>query len=176
MPYSALLVSTVNTCLRHSTSSCFLLVAMHLALCSLACRPFVADNSGSTRLVLLVTKHLALYSLFPSSGPRCATSWPVWTRRTVRRCIPVVVQRPIPMVFSVQKVIEFPCCSSTSPLYLAVTCTCSVFACGVQDYGLFCEILQEWFPYSTLLGSTGSIHLSDLYLNITNPYVHFHCA
>ena len=71
-----------------SSSSCFLLVAMHLALCSLACRPFVADNSGSTRVVLLVTKHLALYSLFPSSGPRCATSWPVWTRRTVRRCIP----------------------------------------------------------------------------------------
>ena len=83
MPYSVLFGSTVDTCLRQSTSSCFLLVAMHLALCSLACRPFVADNSCSTRL-LLVTKHLALYSLFPSSGPRCATSWPVWTRRTVR--------------------------------------------------------------------------------------------
>ena len=69
MPYSALLGSTVDTCLRQSTSSCFLLVAMHLALCSLACRPSVADNSGSTRLVLLVTKHLALFSFFPSSGP-----------------------------------------------------------------------------------------------------------
>ena len=33
-------------------------------------------------------------------------------------------------------------------------CACSVFACRVQDYGLFCEILQEWFPHSTLLGST----------------------
>ena len=43
---------------------------------------FVADNSGSARLVLLVTKQLALFSPFPSSGPRCATSWPVWTRRT----------------------------------------------------------------------------------------------
>ena len=53
-----------------------------LALCSRACRPFVADNSGSARLVLLVTKQLALFSPFPSSGPRCATSWPVWTRRT----------------------------------------------------------------------------------------------
>ena len=81
-PYSALLGWTVDTCVRQSTSSCFLLVAMHLALCSLACRPFVAHNSGSTRLVLLGTMHLALYSLFPSSGPRCATSWPVWTRRT----------------------------------------------------------------------------------------------
>ena len=74
MPYSAVPGSTVDTCLRQSSSSCFLLVAMHLALCSLACRPFVADNSGD--------KQLALYSLFPSSGPRCATSWPVWTRRT----------------------------------------------------------------------------------------------
>ena len=39
MPYSVLLGSTVDTCLRQSTSSWFLLVAMHLALCSLAlCR------------------------------------------------------------------------------------------------------------------------------------------
>ena len=39
MPYSVLLDSTVDTCLRQSTSSWFLLVAMHLALCSLAlCR------------------------------------------------------------------------------------------------------------------------------------------
>ena len=82
MPYSALLDSTVDTCLRQSTSLCFLLVVMHLALCSLACRPFVADNSGSARLVLLVPKQLALCSLSWSSGPRCATSWPVWTRRT----------------------------------------------------------------------------------------------
>ena len=44
---------------------------------------FVVDNSGSARLVLLYTKQLALFSLFSSSDPRCATSWPVWTRRTV---------------------------------------------------------------------------------------------
>ena len=30
------------------------------------------------------------------------------------------------MVFSVQKIMEFPCCSSTSPLHLAVTLLCSV--------------------------------------------------
>ena len=82
MPYSALLGSTVDTCLRQSTSSWFLLVAMHLALCSLACRPLVAGNGGSARLVLLVTKQLVLFSPFLWSGPRCATSWPVGTRRT----------------------------------------------------------------------------------------------
>ena len=98
MPYSVLLGSTVDTCPRQSTSSCFLLVAMHLALCSLACRPFVADTSGSTWF-LLVTKHLALYSLFPSSGPRCATSWPVRTRRTVTRYFPVMTQACIPYMW-----------------------------------------------------------------------------
>ena len=87
VPYSALLGSTVDTCPRQSTSSCFLLVVMHLALCSLACRPFVADNSGCARLVLLLTMQIALFSPFPSSGPRCATSWPVWTRRTENSCV-----------------------------------------------------------------------------------------
>ena len=43
---------------------------------------FVVDNSGSARLVLLVTKQLAPFSPFPSSGPRCVTSWLVWMRRT----------------------------------------------------------------------------------------------
>ena len=100
---------------------------------------------------------------------------PVWTRRTVRRCISVVVQRPIPMVFSVQKIIEFPCCSSTSPLYLAVTCTCSVFACGVQDYGLFCEFLQEWVPYSTLLGSTVDTSSASVYEACWKKFTRFLC-
>ena len=43
---------------------------------------FVVDNSGSALLVLLVTKQLAQFFPFPSSGPRCATSWLIWTRRT----------------------------------------------------------------------------------------------
>ena len=84
--------------------------------CTPRCVPFVADNSGSTRLVLLVTKHLTLYSLFPPSGPRCSTPWPVWTRRTVRRCIPVVALRLTPLVLSIvipqlpsiDKVIDVP--------------------------------------------------------------------
>ena len=59
---------------------------------------FVVDNSGSAWLVLLVTKQLALFFPSPASGPRCVTSWPVWTRRTES-------------------------CSSTSPLYLTVTCS-----------------------------------------------------
>ena len=73
-----LLCALVVVC-GHGMCMAGLLVTLHPAVCSLACRPFVADNSGSTRLVLLVTKHLTLYSLYPSSGPRCATSWPVWT-------------------------------------------------------------------------------------------------
>ena len=62
------------------------LASPHHILGAMRCVPvlvgFVVDNSGSARLVLLVTKQLALFSPFPSSGPRCATSWPVWTRRT----------------------------------------------------------------------------------------------
>ena len=40
------------------------------------------------------------------------------------------------------------------PLYLAVTC--SAFACGVQDYGLFWKMTSGKFLYSILLGSTVS--------------------
>ena len=71
---------------------------------------------------LLVTMHFALCSFLSSSGHRCLSSWPVWTRRTfswregaVRGAvqktadfpqfqfimvvvIPVVTQRQIPMV------------------------------------------------------------------------------
>ena len=38
------------------------------------------------------------------------------------------------------------------PLYLAVTC--SAFACGVQDYGLFWKMTSGRFLFSILLGST----------------------
>ena len=50
----------------------------------------------------------AVHAVFPlsSSGPRCSALWPVWMRMTVKRYISVVVQRPIPMVFTVQKTIE----------------------------------------------------------------------
>ena len=39
-----------------------------------------------TMLVWLVTMHLALCSLLASPGPRCAASWPIWTRRTFSSC------------------------------------------------------------------------------------------
>ena len=119
--------------------------------------------------VLLVTIYLALYSRLVV-GPRCSASWPVWMRMTVPRYISVVVQRLIPMVFIVQKTIETLMLQVNtvidvlvvwvlqvqvfffSPLYLAVTC--SAFACGVQDYGIFWKMASGWIPYSTPVGST----------------------
>ena len=51
----------------YGTCRAGLLITLHLAGCSFDCPPFVADNVGSRRLILLLTKHLTLYSLFSSS-------------------------------------------------------------------------------------------------------------
>ena len=46
-------------------------------------RPSSTLAVACVMLVLLVLVLLSLSSLLLSSGPRCLTSWPVWTRRTV---------------------------------------------------------------------------------------------
>ena len=76
---------------------------------------------------------------------------------------PVVVQRPIPMVFLLllNTVIDVPVAqfvqfraSCIAPCIWQSLVQCSVFAFGAQDYGLFWRSLQECFPYATLIGST----------------------
>ena len=85
--------------------------------------------------------------------PFFLASWPVWTRRTVARCIPVVVQRPNSHGLLFRRPLSFSCGSSTrwsmSLLYrpcrfLCIWLSlvrCSVFACGVLDYGFSWESL-----------------------------------
>ena len=153
------------SCCARSSSFSAMACAGLVCLCSLDCRPFVADNVGSTRLVLLVTKHLTLYSLFSSSGPRCAASCQGWTRRTVTRCIPVVVQRPIPMVFcsedhrnspiAPQHGDRCPCCTGRAGFLVSGSHLYDI-RCSPVEYRIMdlSGRSQEWFRYSTLLGST----------------------
>ena len=149
-----------------------------LALCSL---PWFAgpdaqhhgwyEPEGHVRSwwVLLVTIYLALYSRLVVE-PRCSASWPVHLCRGGYMLLQVCFQRPIPMVFTVQKtietlllvvktVIDVPVVWVVqvqffffSPLYLAVTC--SAFDCGEQEYGIFWKMTSGWILYSALVGST----------------------
>ena len=64
----------------------------------------VVDNNGSTRLVLLVMIHFALYSQLLLN-----TVIDVPVAQVVQVIVvPVVVQRPIPIVQTVCRTIEFP--------------------------------------------------------------------
>ena len=116
------------------------LASPHPILGASRCDPvlvgFVVDNSGSARLVLLVTSNLPRFPPFSSSGPRCATSWLVWTRRT--EC----------------------CCSSTSPLYLTVTCSVFVLprCTGLwtllgDDFrnGFRISSVRQWYMFGVIL-------------------------
>ena len=88
----------------------------YAARCSLIVASCKAGTAGCIRRSLLWL-----------AGPRCSASWPVWIRMTVTWCvlfkvvdIPVMVQRSIPMFWTVQQNIEFPSCSWTRwsmPLY-----------------------------------------------------------
>ena len=53
--------------------------------------------------------------------------------------------------------------SSFAPCIWESLVQCSVFACGVQDYGFFWEITSGLFPYATLLGSTVDTRLASVY-------------
>ena len=50
-----------------------------------------------TKLVLVVTLHFMLCSPPWSASPRCSSSWPVWTRRTVSSKAVACARRVLPV-------------------------------------------------------------------------------
>ena len=110
-------------------------------------------------LVLLVFLHLAL-CFFPSSGPRCAASWPVRTRRTVAR--------------AVQENWTFWEISWFFLRLLYVTVNCSEFGRGVHDYGFSWETTSECIPYSaTFLRQFLESYGSDCRKTAESPQLQF---
>ena len=72
----------------------------------------------------------------------------------------------------VMQVVQFRS-SSTAPCIWQSLVRCSVFAVGVRDCGIFCEISSEWFPYATLLGSTVDTWLASVYEAFSKNFTRF---
>ena len=104
------------------------------------------------------------YVPFFGSQAQMLASWPVLTRRTVARCTPVVVQKPIPMVFSSedhrdspvapQHGVRCPCCTSRAGSLVSGSHLCIIW-CSPVEYRIM-DFLGDPrnVPYSALLGST----------------------